>query len=283
VKKIKDHLSKLSRLSISVLGLSLIMLVGCIDYVTGPEMAVSILYLLPIYLVTWFINKQYGMIASFISAIIWFFSDFMTKDIYFHPAVPYWNAIVMFGIFFILTHITSAVKTALDEQILIAQTDSLTGAASRRHFFELAEVEISRVSRYPHPFTVAYIDLDNFKEVNDRLGHNEGDEVLRVVSQTIRQYIRKTDIFARLGGDEFAILLPETGNDKSVYKLIEILQEKLLSIMEEKSWPVTFSIGAITFLTPPESIDKMIELPDHLMNLAKKSGKNMICFDEYEK
>jgi diguanylate cyclase (GGDEF)-like protein len=283
MKKIQNCLSQLSQRSIAVLSLFLILLVGGIDYVTGPEIAVSILYLLPIYLVTWRIGKKFGVLASFVSAVTWFLSDFLTKEIYLHPVVPYWNAIVMFGIFIVLTRVTAAVKTALDEHELIAQTDSLTGAANRRHFLKLAEVEINRASRYRHPFTVAYIDLDNFKTVNDRFGHNEGDDVLRVVSCTISRYLRKTDVFARLGGDEFAILLPETGNSESLHNMLENLNKTLLSAMEEKRLPVTFSIGVVIFLQPPESVDRMIELPDNLMYAAKTSGKNTIRFDEYGK
>jgi diguanylate cyclase (GGDEF)-like protein len=120
---------------------------------------------------------------------------------------------------------------------------------------------------------LAYIDLDNFKTVNDTYGHLIGDSLLRLVADTIRNNIRTTDVLARLGGDEFVVLLPETDFEQSEI-VINKVQTQLLDEMKKNNWPVTFSIGAVTFLTPPESVDEMIKKADNLMYSAKKNGKN---------
>jgi diguanylate cyclase (GGDEF)-like protein len=140
---------------------------------------------------------------------------------------------------------------------------------------------LHRARRYPHPLTVVYMDLDNFKAVNDHFGHEVGDKLLRMITKIINRNIRSTDAVARLGGDEFALLLPET-NGASAGRVIEKLHAQLLAAMKKNGWPVTFSIGVVTFLSQPESVDTMIKLVDDLMYAAKESGKNQIKYDVFE-
>jgi diguanylate cyclase (GGDEF)-like protein len=120
---------------------------------------------------------------------------------------------------------------------------------------------------------VAYLDLDNFKEVNDRFGHSRGDSLLRLVAATIRTNLRKTDMVARLGGDEFALLLPETGYEPAAAVLRKIHQ-LLLGKMQRCGYPVTCSIGAVTFLRPAESVEELIKRADACMYAAKRGGKD---------
>lgn len=94
----------------------------------------------------------------------------------------------------------------------MAREDFLTGVLNSRAFYEMAQVEMARAARQDSPLSLAYIDLDDFKEVNDTLGHSTGDRVLQAVAATIMEDIRLTDAVARLGGDEFAILL--SGSDR---------------------------------------------------------------------
>jgi diguanylate cyclase (GGDEF)-like protein len=136
-------------------------------------------------------------------------------------------------------------------------------------------MEINRARRYEHPLTVVYIDLDNFKKINDLYGHITGDNLLRLVADTVKNNIRLTDTVARLGGDEFAILLPETGPE-----LAEAITHKVqkinLEIMQKNGWPVTFSIGVVTFIDPPSTVDEILKASDHLMYVAKNNDKNNI-------
>jgi diguanylate cyclase (GGDEF)-like protein len=119
------------------------------------------------------------------------------------------------------------------------------------------------------------MDVDNFKSVNDTLGHQTGDNLLKIVSSIIKENIRSTDIVARLGGDEFVIILVET-NENPALEIIQKVQKELLSAMEYKLYPVTFSFGIVTFKKFPKTAREMLKLADDCMYKAKKEGKNKI-------
>ena len=108
------------------------------------------------------------------------------------------------------------------------------------------------------------------------------DALLRSVANTLDENIRTTDIVARLGGDEFAILLPETGPEPA-----EVITHKIqkinLDTMEKNEWPVTFSIGVVTFVSPPSTVDEMLKISDGVMYSAKKNGKNEIKYEMFGK
>ncbi len=132
---------------------------------------------------------------------------------------------------------------------------------------------MDRAARYQHPFTLAYIDLDNFKLVNDRFGHATGDRALSTVAGFIREHSRRTDALARLGGDEFALLLPETDEDVARAAIAK-LRKGLTQEMQRHGWPVTFSIGVVTCRACPGSADELIAAADRLMYSVKNGGKD---------
>ena len=131
------------------------------------------------------------------------------------------------------------------------------------------------------PYTMVYIDLDNFKTINDNLGHAVGDLVLKIVVDTILKQIRNTDFLARLGGDEFGLLLTDI-DQKNAQSIVQRLQSALLEKMKFNEWTVTFSIGALTVLSMPESVDKLVSMTDALMYDVKGRGKNAIQYSVYE-
>ena len=282
MKNIVDYLNKQSKSRLTALGFFVIVLVGILDYLTGPELFVSIFYFIPIFLVTWFTERWVGIMISIASALIWLLADFTSGQTYSHPAIPYWNMSVRLGTFLVITFLLSALKQALEHEKELARTDSLTGIANRRYLIELANAEINRAGRYKHPFTVVHIDLDNFKTVNDRFGHNVGDALLRSVVSTIRNNIRATDIVARIGGDEFIILLPETGPE-SAGVITDKIQKISLDLVQKNQWPVTLSLGVATFILPPSTVDEMLKISDGLMYAAKNNGKNKIKYEAFGK
>ena len=168
-------------------------------------------------------------------------------------------------------------QKALANEQAMALTDYLTSIANSRAFHIALETEMNRFERFGRPYTLVYFDLDHFKAVNDERGHAEGDKVLVQVVKTVTERLRKTDIFARLGGDEFVILLTET--DAEIAKnLIAKLQESLLQAMQERGWPITFSIGVLTCKNSVESPNALIKLADALMYDVKKHGKNAVKY-----
>jgi diguanylate cyclase (GGDEF)-like protein len=158
-----------------------------------------------------------------------------------------------------------------------AQTrrDEVTGALNRTGFVEVLEDESKRARRYLHPLTVAYVDLDNFKLVNDILGHEAGNSCLQAVARTMQDTLREVDFVARLGGDEFALLLSET-RPEDVRGVLGKLRAALLEAMEANDWRVTFSIGAVTFDEPLDAAVDMMAKADELMYSVKLSGRNRI-------
>ncbi len=166
-------------------------------------------------------------------------------------------------------------QTALLREQEIARIDPLTHVANRRAFYELGETELLRARRYRRPLTFVSVDLDNFKQVNDALGHATGDAVLVSVASTLRSELRATDIVARMGGDEFDIILPETGAE-SARVVLNKLHAKLLEAAESNDWKVTFSMGAVSFLSAPSSLEEAMGLADDALYSTKHQGKNAV-------
>jgi diguanylate cyclase (GGDEF)-like protein/PAS domain S-box-containing protein len=164
-------------------------------------------------------------------------------------------------------------QDALRREEEIARIDPLTQVANRRAFYELGEAELARARRYRHPLTFVCIDLDNFKRVNDTLGHTTGDAVLVSVAGALRRELRVTDILARMGGDEFAVILPET-DPQSARVVLEKLYAGLLATIGANDWEVTFSIGAASFFVPPGSLEEALRFADDTMYSVKNQGKN---------
>ena len=176
---------------------------------------------------------------------------------------------------FLIIYLLWALKKALDSNKKLGRTDLLTGAINRNAFYDLADREIGRLDRYKRAFTVANVDIDNFKVVNYRFGYPTGDRLLNSVAETIKSNLRKVDVVSRFGGDEFAILLPETGAEPAQVVLSRI-RNILLNNMEKNSWPVTFSFGTVTFLKAPVSVEEMMKKVGTVMYTAKDSGMNTI-------
>jgi diguanylate cyclase (GGDEF)-like protein len=119
------------------------------------------------------------------------------------------------------------------------------------------------------------VDLDRFKQINDHCGHLIGDQVLRAIAEEVQNAASPCDLPCRLGGDEFAILLP--GADiAAARKAIRDVRRALMATMTRRGWPVTFSIGVVTFLSPPAEPDEVIRITDSLMYEVKASGKNHV-------
>jgi diguanylate cyclase (GGDEF)-like protein len=257
-----------------VIGFVLIGGVGILDFQAGYEFRFSLLYLIPISLVTWLTGRRLGIVASLASALVRLISEAAAGNPYSQQLI---NTLIGLSIFVIITLLLSALRKALEHERELAQTDYLTGAMNSRSFFDLIQTEINRVQRYEHPFTIAYIDIDNFKTVNDRLGHTTGDQVLRAVVNQARAHMRKTDVVARLGGDEFALLLPETDPESAQVVLSKIRNGRLVG-MQQSKWPVTFSIGVLTCIDAPPTPDELFRMVDELMYSVKRGSKNAIKY-----
>ena len=161
---------------------------------------------------------------------------------------------------------------------LLSLTDELTGLPNRRAFLRRIEDEVARVQRYGFPLSLALIDLDHFKQINDKYGHAGGDEVLQIYSKNILSIFRHHDLVARYGGEEFAVLLPNTDAEGSMRALTKVRNRAL-----ETRWqangeliPVpTFSAG-VSLYKPGETASAFIERADKALYRAKRLGRNRV-------
>jgi diguanylate cyclase (GGDEF)-like protein len=278
-----NYLAKLEKQNkplLIFLGFIAIGVIGVIDFLTGYEFSLSVFYVLPISFVTWLTSRRFGLLASLTSAVVWLSADMATGHFYSNTFIPIWNTLIRFAFFIVITLLLCALKRALHRESELARTDYLTGAVNLRYFYELAQLEIDRLQRYGHPFTLAYIDLDGFKTINDQFGHTTGDLVLQRIVGTIKKHMRKTDVCARLGGDEFALILPET-DQECASPAISKIQGELLEEMRQNQWPVTFSIGALTCQVAPLTTDELVKMADGLMYKVKRDGKNGVNYATY--
>lgn len=265
-----------------VVGLCCSLLIGGLDYflkqISDTDFSFSLFYLLPIAFVAWFSGKNAGIVISLLCATSRIFNYTATNA---GLLLLAWKTGTVFTFFLIIALLIAKVRSLLEQEKLLSRTDHLTNAANYRAFMEIMSNEIYRQRRYCHPFGLAYIDIDNFKEINDHFGHSAGDVLLQTVVATIFRNLRQTDVIARLGGDEFAILLPDTDETAGVAAINKI-REQLHEQLWQDSMPITFSIGLISCLEPPDSADEAITLADNLMYTVKKSGKNNIRHAVYE-
>lgn len=169
-------------------------------------------------------------------------------------------------------------RLSLRREQELARIDPLTAVPNRRAFYEVLQRERHRMERNGRPLTLAYIDLDNFKEVNDSFGHKAGDSVLTAVASVMYRGLRKADVVARLGGDEFAIMLPETNPD-AARQVVTKLHMRLMETMQQNGLPVTFSIGVVTFTIPLGTVEDLLQKADELMYFAKIHGKSNVRFE----
>jgi diguanylate cyclase (GGDEF)-like protein len=264
-----------------IIATGVVFIIGTIDYLTGFELSVSLFYLIPVTMIAWAVGRNIGLVFSVFGAIVWLTSNSLSGQSLTNVFIAVWNTLIRFGFFAVVTILIAQLRHALEEERLLANTDPLTGALNRRSFNEIAEKKmiVSEVNR--RPYTMVYIDLDDFKLINDKLGHAVGDHVLKTVVDTIHTQIRNTDFLARLGGDEFAILLTDIGQEQA-QPIAERLRSTLLEKMKYNDWGITFSIGVLTVLSMPESPDKMVSLTDALMYEIKSKGKNAIQYSTFE-
>ena len=259
------------------LGVVVLVFVFTVDVAVGPHIEFSVLYVFPVIIIAWWGSRSAALAMSAASSIAWMLVHVVEDAV---RTAPLWaDAIVLLTRFFGMAVIAFAiykVRELTEDYAELAELDPLTDILNRRILFERLDAEIARCQRYPEALTVLYFDADDFKGVNDRLGHAAGDKMLCELAAAMTETLRPVDVCARVGGDEFVSVLPETdaeGARASATRLFERLHEVA------SRYGASISLGVVTFLTPPRSNDAAVSDADRAMYRAKAAGPGRIEFE----
>jgi diguanylate cyclase (GGDEF)-like protein len=233
-------------------------------------------YAIPITLASWYGSRKTGILLTLFSALTLTTAKIIAVQSSMSVPLDLFDSLsfllAYLGVAFIVTNFRDLHRI----EVNAADTDDLTGISNSRSFYVELANELIRSHRYGHVFSLAYLDIDDFKHVNDSQGHLEGDRLLIEVAKCLKISLRKTDTAARLGGDEFACLFPET-NQENANIAFENVSDMLKKHIKEHGWDVTFSAGLVTFETIPDDIKEALNAADELMYSVKNGEKNNIA------
>ena len=252
----------------------LTLLVYWVNAVTPSTARFGILYTIPVLLVTWTEGLAWGILLAAATTV---FRE-ATAWVQMPADTPLqWRILNGLAYLAVLGVAMAGLQSLRRSQAQLARLvtqDQLTSVLNARAFVARLGQELDRNRRYPRPLALLYMDLDNFKVINDTHGHQTGDAVLRLVADSMRSSVRHADVVGRLGGDEFAVLMPETDAalaDAAAKRLIAGLRNVF------KGTPnVTASIGVVACTATDASTDDLLRRADQAMYDAKKSGKDRV-------
>ncbi len=242
-------------------------IVAYLDALTGPDLSFSIFYLLPVAVATLRFGRSLGMRVGVTSAIIWTAIDSVSHG--FH-LLEVWNGAVRLGYFLIVSGLLAELASRFEAEAALAREDALTGLLNRRGFIEAAERELARSRRTGEAVAFAFLDLDDFKTINDTEGHEAGDAVLRDMAAVCLTTMRSVDLTSRMGGDEFAFCLPGVTRE-GAQRAVDRLRENATA---QPHLP-GFSLGLAYFEEPPLTLDAAMHEVDRAMYRAKAAGKGL--------
>lgn len=255
-------------------------LVGALDYWTGLEVLIFPLYFLPLFAGARVFRQALTLLFHcLLAAFIWAVALHQAGNIYGHVLIWVINLITHFIAFAFFSLMVLRLQRSLEREKLLSLSDWLTGLPNSRAFREEASALLSLCHRKHLPVTLAYVDLDHFKAVNDTLGHAEGDGVLRKVAEAMKYGLRTSDIVARVGGDEFVIFMGETSGSAAVATL-EKLRMHIRQIRAGGESPLSASIGAVSYVQAPSDLEIMIKAADDLMYQVKADRRDGISLKE---
>ena len=275
------HLDRLTEAKLFALAICGIFLVGMVDYLIGFELSVSVLYVGPVAIAAWYSGRRAGIAIAVLSCVSLYTADAAAGHLYSRPEIPFWNMLITFGFFVIIASLLTLVRRSLSDQQHLARIDGLTGLFCRRIFDARLEHDLALARRRKGILAVAYIDVDDFKAVNDRYGHVGGDRVLKEISKVLKDSIREADTAARIGGDEFALVLPDT-DARGAHQIVSEIVRKLHDAFAARNWQVTCSIGVVTILDSAVSPESAMGAADKVMYEAKAKGKDAVEFSVFD-
>jgi len=240
---------------------------------TPPDVKLGLLYLVPVLLVTWYEGIWVGAVFTLVAMALR-----MAVELEQQPDVSVPISLLNQLSFAVVAAVAMVayrrLRRSQEELARLATQDQLTTVLNARAFSDRLTQELERNRRYPRPLALLYLDLDDFKVINDSHGHQTGDAVLRLVADAMRSSVRQADVVGRLGGDEFAVLMPETDA-----QLADAAAKRLAAGLRNvfKGTPsVTASIGVVSCTATDANTDDLLRRADQAMYDAKKMGKDRV-------
>ena len=249
-----------------------VVLLGWFRTTTDAELAFASFTLFPVLFIAWLGGKRNGLFMAFLGAAMWAVGDIAAERQFSAAWIPWANAATRLFTYSLVAILAAEVRLQFQREHEHANRDALTGLLNRRAFLDAGKRETERSKRYAHPLTVVFIDLDDFKQLNDTTGHDAGDAALQATAQALLGALRSNDRVARLGGDEFAILLPEIGYDEAAEAGRKILVAVNGALREFPQ--VGSSVGVAWFGEADRAFPAMLKAADELMYEVKAGGKN---------
>ncbi len=254
------------------IGITGIYLLGLIRLATDAELAFASLALLPVLIITWLGGRWSGWFMASAAAFMWTVADIFSQREFSSQWIPWLNGLVRFITYAIVVILVEAVRLLLERERELATQDALTGLLNRRSLLLAGASEVERARRYQSQLAVVFLDLDNFKSLNDTRGHDVGDEALKTTGKALLGATRNSDYVSRLGGDEFVVVFPEVGFEAAAaagQKIFESVNTALNAYP-----PVRASVGVAWFGNVDQEFPSMLKAADELMFEVKAGGKN---------
>lgn len=244
-----------------------------------PDVPAALLYIVPVFAAATAAGVRGGIGAAILAALLRLGMDLTGGVAFSHPLVPWFGFVIAATVYGLSAWAAGSLAQTAAAEREHALTDPLTGLPNRRYFQEFAQIELNRTQRYGRPLSLASIDVDRFKQVNDTRGHDAGDALLRLIAVEATQALRNSDIVARIGGDEFAVLLPETPTDGAAIAL-DKLRSRLLEAVKAAGYDVGFSIGVIGYGGGATTLESLLRDADEAMYEAKRGARGTITVRE---
>ena len=255
-----------NRIIVTALLVVVVVLIGYVDYASGPEIGFSLFYLAPVVAAAWYIGRRAAVLVALTAAVCWFTADYLIRV---SLGLSLWNGLTRLVIYTAQGWLVGTLREDRRREARLARTDAVTELANSRSFYE----SLDEAAGEQGTIGAMFIDLDNFKRVNDRFGHAAGDDVLKRVAVATRKAVRDTDVVARIGGDEFAVLLRDVDEKASAAIAVRIIDGIRAIAHDYEGTDFGASVGIAIPRDGQVESAKLIRIADEALYEAKQVQK----------